>query len=534
MLSSLQALIRLDIQATRRWLEKEAFWKSVITLVFLLLMIGVGSLIYYFARFYFSYLTTIETYGELTIGYVLRATILIITWVGILSSFISATSFLLSPNKTTDKLVTLPIDPLGIISWQIIKTLFLNISMFLITIFPLSLAYFSVKGISAPEVFFRSISVLLILSLLVESLGSSLAFIITNRLKKREGLLYLTGAIALFIGGTYFVYKIIFPPSLALLESVDIANFGNLFTNLPLMRNCFIAGSFSGILENGFGTHFLAISLVTGLFLCLSILIQRSLFISNWQQVRLSVPLPNLGLGSKQFFSLNLIKKDLLSILRNPKELAYAIFLFLMLLIFISLLTRGIEARVPTRFSDSAIVFSWFWLIFYSGTFIIRLVFPLMAKEGRTRWWLFTLPLKPSHIVETKLFASLIVSLPLFLVGFVEWTMGDVGTQNIYLLASGLIVIAWLSLALSLLGMIKPDYSLGDDPDRVSTGFSGILALVIVIFAGIALSFLIDASLKGFIAMADSLGLLFVGGIVTLIPLYISARKSTQEHTVEV
>jgi len=535
MFNTLSVLIKLDLQATRRWFEKEAIWKFLIALAFLSVMIGVGLLIYYFSLFYFKYLSEFEVYGDLTIGYVLRATILIIAWIGILSSFIGTLTFLLSPNKVTDNLVTLPIDPLNIISWQIVKTFVLNLSLFLITIFPLALSYFSGRNISLADSIFRSVSVLLILSLLVESLGSAFAYIIANSIKKKEGPLYLFGAALVFLLGTILVYFIIFPGRLDILSEIEIENFAGVFNNLPLMRSCFIANSLTGILENGFGTHYLSIASVTSLLLIMSILIQRMLFITSWQQVRLDLNLPKIKIIPTKVLTLNLIKKDILSILRSPKELGYGIFLFLMLIIFLSLFARGIEVnRIPTRFTSSAVVFSWFWLIFYSGTYIIRLVFPLMAREGRTRWWLFSLPIKTARLVESKTLAGLLISLPLLLVGFIEWSLSPIGTPNLYLLASGSLVIIWLALSLTLIGMINPDYTLGDDPEKVSTGFAGLTALGIVVLAGTALSYLINLSAKGDISLSDSLGMLFIAGLATLAPLLLVALRSTEKHTVEV
>ena len=528
-------LIKIDISSSKRWFEKETIWKTLIALTFTGVIVGVGLLIYYFSTFYFKYLLEFELYGELTAGYILRAVILILAWIGILSSFISTLSFLLSPNKSTDFLVTLPYDPLNIIGWQTIKTFLLNFSLFLITILPITLAYYSGKNIGVVNIALRSVSVLLILSLLVESLGSSFAYLIANRLKRKDGIIYIILASLVAVLGTAFVFNMIFPQSLSLLEDVQIENFTGVFYSLPLIKYCFIANSLAGMLEVGVRQSFLLMSLITSALLVISLLIQKTLFLSNWQQVRLDLHLPRALTAPNNIQNLGLVKKDLLSIARVPKEFSYGIFLFLMLLAFLGLFARGIEVnRIPTRFVSSAVVFSWFWLIFYSGTYIIRLVFPLMAREGRTRWWLFTLPQKPIHLVTSKAVTGLLISSPLILVAILEWIISPTGSRSPHLLVSGIFVIIWLSIALSLIGMIRPDYSTGDDPEKVSTGLAGLSALTVVVIAGISLSFLINLSTLGTITVPDSLSLLFLGGVVTIIPIFLIALRSTEKHTVEV
>lgn len=526
-------LFRLDLLASRRWFEKSTLWKSVIALAFIIVLVGVGLVIYYFSAFYFKYLLDFEMYGRLTVGYVLRATILVIAWVGIISSFVSTLSFLLAPNKLTDFLVTGPIDPLDIVSWHTIKTFSLNLGLLMITIFPMSLAYFTGSHLSFLVIATRSILVLIALSVFVESIGSTFAYLLSSRLKSKEGSVFALAAFIIFSLGTIFIFSTIFPTRLAILESVNIENFSSTFAQLPLFK-CFIADSLSSVLETGINTSFILVSVITALIFIFALMVQKMLFISVWQQARLDLYLPKARFLPSNILTQSLIKKDILSILRTPKEFSYGVFLFFMLSVFMILFTRGIEvSRIPVRFTSSAVVFSWFWLIFYSGTYIIRLVFPLMARESRVRWWLFTLPLRPGFVVAQKVKAALLISSPLLVVAAFEWILSPFKFSSPFLLIMGFLIIVWLSIALVLMGMVKPDYSQGDEPEKVSTGFAGLSALGLVVIGGASLSYLIDLSARGVISTVDSLSILFVLGLLSLIPFYLLADHSVKTHTIE-
>ena len=132
----LKTLIALDIQEGRRWFAKERLWRIVVAILFLMVIAFVSISIGGMSRYYFTYLRTFEEFGELTIDYVLRASVLVVFWIGTLSSLFSGLAFLLTPNKKIDQILTTPTSPFIVSLLHTIKAMAGNLLIFIPLLFP--------------------------------------------------------------------------------------------------------------------------------------------------------------------------------------------------------------------------------------------------------------------------------------------------------------------------------------------------------------------------------------------------------------
>ncbi len=523
----LKTLIALDIQEGRRWFAKERLWRIVVAILFLMVIAFVSISIGGMSRYYFTYLRTFEEFGELTIDYVLRASVLVVFWIGTLSSLVSGLAFLLTPNKKIDQILTTPTSPFIVSLLHTIKAMAGNLLIFIPLLFPVLFSYFNQEFVSLGDIIFRITLSVILLVVITEAIGASFAYIIASQIKKKIGLLVILISASVFLAKTVLIYKVIFPEAIQHLSTVSSADFTAIYQNLPLVKYCYLGHTFLQSLTGSFSDTLALLFFALG-FLSLSLLIQQKLFLNIWQQAKLPLALPKTHLLKKSVSNIDLFSKDILSIIRSPKEMGYLIFLFLLLVSFVGLFTRGVAARnIHPRFVTSTLIFSWFWFIFYSGAYLLRLVFPLMSKEGRLRWWLFTLPISKTDLILTKIKAAFIISIPLYLIGLIEWFTVPIA-QSIHSLVSVFIATFVLAASLTLIGMIKPDYSLSDDPEKTSTSLAGIIALTFVVVVGVIVSQIIRYTIEKSQMLDISITILLFGGILLLVYLYHLAKKSLE------
>ncbi len=536
MIAVIKELISYDKTSLNNWLAKETFSKVLVFLVFILISLGISVSLYLFSLEFFKYLVSFELFGQATSVYIVKASILVVLWLGILSSIISTISFLLTPDRKYDYFFTLPVDLNGIIIYQNIKTLLLNLSLFSVLILPLLLSYMRSIGVSLPVSLTRGLIVLLIAATLSESLGSAIGYIVSNRFKKREGYLFIIFVSLLIVTLTISLFNTILPEQLRVLYASNPGDFLSIFQQLPLNKYCLINNNIASLVTNGVFHSNPAIFIVILGSIIVALNTQITLFKNTWQQVRVILPrLPLFVRNPRTLKYPSLLQKDILAVLRNPRELGYGLFLFALLIAFAGLFTRGIEVnRIPERFSSSMIIFSWLWLSFYSITYFMRICFPSMSKEGKTRWWLFTQPIRPLQILDSKIFTGIVFSIPIFLITIAEWWLIPFKNPSILLSIISFLAITTLMLAITMMGIIKPDYSQSEDPGKVSTGSSGLFALTASLgisgITGVVIYLLITQASEVSISI-QALTLFFI--VLTTV-LYLLSYGSIKNHTTEI
>jgi len=284
---------------------------------------------------------------------------------------------------------------------------------------------------------------------------------------------------------TGILLKVTFPPQLRLLDDIPAETFSAFFNSLPLIRDCWLSGEIIKSTDGLFGPSvlFYAFTLVT---IMISLLTQICLFVPCRQSQRVHTS-STIKIKSKigHFRRISLISKDLLSFFRNPKDVSYLLFLIIMIVSFFGLFSRGYLARgVTEKYLVDAVVFSFAWLIFFSGTYVIRLSYPLMVNEGQSKWWLFTLPIASTRILQSKVSSSLILSLPLLSLGLLEWQILPFSVNTAFFVLLSVIGITSLAVALPLIGSLFLDFTACYNPEKASTSLSGLLSVVFVCSVG--------------------------------------------------
>jgi len=205
-----------------------------------------------------------------------------------------------------------------------------------------------------------------------------------------------------------------------------------------------------------------------------------------------------------------------------------------MMVTFFGLFSRGyLVGTISERFRVDAVSFSFAWLIFFSGTFLLRFVYPLMVNEGKSRWWFFTIPVLASKSVGAKVLASLLISLPLYILALVEWYLVPFAVAPIFLVILSILAITFLATAVPLMGVLNPDYSLVYDPDRASTSFTGIISLLIIVATGTMGSFLIQMSLKQNLPFDIAINFFFTFTLAIGLILWFLSVKATRGYKLD-
>jgi len=522
-MSILWELLRLDFLATKAWFGQQTVSKIIVACLYLLVLVGVGFGIYFWSGSFFRYLLVYESFGQQTATYILRSATVVFTWIGLLSTLISTLTFLLTADKNTDLLVTLPIPGYLISLRSTLRSLFINFVLFSVSIFPLILSfYLTQSGFGFWKALGSSLSLLILILLISQFVGSALGYVLAFSLRKKYGrFIALLSGLTLVLA-TWLLLRQVFPPELRQLSDVPAEEYPAIFNRLPLMKSFWPAGWSLPLA-----------ALFIFLLSSVSFLIQKNLFISCWQAARVhfSTLRPTKALS---FRLVGLAAKDILSIVRSPKDLGYLLFLLSMIVAFFGLFSRGyLVNSIPERFRVDALAFSFAWLTFFSGTYLIRLVYPLMVNEGQSRWWFFTLPVFPYRLLLDKVAVSLLASFPLILITLLEWNLVPFALSVPFLLLLSLEAILLLATLFPLLGALYPEYTLAYDPDKSSTSFTGLVAIIIVCLIGALGSWLISQSLRFGLPPAIAVNGLLTAGLLLIGLVGVLALSHTAGHTME-
>jgi len=230
--------------------------------------------------------------------------------------------------------------------------------------------------------------------------------------------------------------------------------------------------------------------------------------------------------------SMVLAFKDFLNLMRSPVELSYGLFLALLMFGFFWLLSRvSITGYSLKEWVSYLIVFGYSGLLFFANTYLLRLVYPLFAKEGIGSWYLFSLPLKVRQIIKSKIIYSLILCFPLLIAAVSVWYLLPFVVNHQLLLAFSTVEIIIFNCLFQLFsGAIWPNFADGDNPERVSTSSMGLLTLaatsvVIILSAWGIHSLIMDKFLSVNFVLAQSTLILLV-----IFTLYKLAEKTVGKY----
>ena len=475
-------LLLIDFKEIKFWFTTNTLAKRLIFLFFSLFLAVVFLGIFWYSFSFFKNLTFYQNFGFLTAKYIINVAIVSILWIGILTAFFSYYSFLLKSSQSLDYLFSLPIKKTTIADYFLIKTILSNFFFLLILFSPIVLAFGLNFGQTSILIWvIKAIVVAFILSVFANLLSVVAANFIFPYLKNREwyGSIF---ALLLFLFSMIGFFRLIFPKKIFDWQNLD-SSFVTIYPKLPLNYNFLpnqwltdMITSFDKLDLSSPPIFYLIVFFLGTVFLALKIYHKNFFLLYLKLKTEKKIVKP----ASRLFFLIDaFLAKELFSVIRVPAQIGYGIFLTFLAGIFYLSFSSILKSDFSFRgFTISLALFCYLWFLFFSIAYFLRLVFVLMAVEGRMGWYLFSLPIKKETILQKKLIFALILTLPLIIGGFLVWLILPFPKQwFIFLAFLTSITLIILAKAQTFLGAIFPNFAQGEDPEKISTSGMGVFAL---------------------------------------------------------
>lgn len=479
----IRLLLQNDTIVLKRWFQKEKASKFIVMISFFIIFILAAIATYGFSYIFFHSLAGYSEYGSSVAYYLLEAATILLFWFALCSNIASNITFLSYSDKIRDFLLTQPISPRILSGYFFLKSVFTNMAIFVAFLAPVMLAYAFAFGIFGIGFIIKFVMVSVILVLLSGCIGSLLSFKLVKYVRFGK---VSTGIIAFvfFITVSYFMVQLIFPPALQQIYDAPSEQFYQLYYSLPLIKYPGIVTWIVDMLVSGISITSYILIFITGALAFFTLVYEERLFIPVLQGItgadNRNFNITHQHEKEMQSTRYPLLLKDWYSIVRNPSELGYGMFLLSLLMFFFLFLLKASGARgMNTGFRHNLTLFCFGWLMFFTISYLLRLVFPLMAREGKAAWYILTVPISKMKIIQSKIILAILLSAPLSFFAIVLWAVLPF-TKEFYpeMVVISLTGITVLAVSQSLLGAVRPDYSEGANAEKVSTSLMGIVTLV--------------------------------------------------------
>lgn len=479
-MKQLYFLFWADYKASRQWFIAQTLSKLMVMVGFLGIAILITSVLFAVGNIFFRNIAFYPIYGNLAASYVIHASVLLLLWVILGTSVFSYMTLIRIPGKHIEYLLSLPVSSSALVAWLFLKSYVVNVLLFSVFFIPLFYAYRTAffQEIEPQQWVLFGMAVFLF-TLAIHSIGGIIAFL-TATYTRRNGMVAATIGMSVFLLGAYGMLQVIFPTELLQLYTAPIEQVVPLYNQLPLSQP-FLPTYW---LTQGLVQTHMAFLLpwvgIAGTLAFGSILLQTYRLSRVIQQAKMQSGKVTHYINFAAI-SQPLVYKDILSILRNPSEVGYGVFLIALAGLFFLFLHQGILGRSSYRQAQETILlFTFVWLCFFTTAYLLRLVFPLMAREGKSKWYLFSLPLSFDAIVRAKVKVGLLLVIPHLLAGATLWFFLPFAAQSVVvLLFISVTTIVLLTVTTVLLGSLFPNFSAAESAERVSTSMMGVVSLFV-------------------------------------------------------
>ncbi|RJQ25966.1 hypothetical protein C4577_04435 [Candidatus Parcubacteria bacterium] len=526
-------LFYIDLAALQRWFTYYTISKILVFLSFALIFGLTFLILFVFTKTFFQNLASYSVYGFYTASYILKASILVISWLSFCSSLIANSNFLLSQKKEFEYIFMSPIKNISIVIWLFFKSVLMNILFITLLILPFYLAFIvNFRSFNPWEVIFRY----LFASILLITFTSSIAGIVSIYIVKviiwhKKSAFIVILLIFLSVSGLFI--DIILPKNLQTFYKVEIKDFMILYNNLPLQKVPILINWLYELLVEKINMGVVKMIFVSLSFGFIAIFIQSKILSSTIRAIK-SAPNENKRINNiyKGYFAFNspLIAKDLLHLFRTTSEASYSVFLFLLTVFFSFFLTQ-IFAMQNVRYSNSSVLLVFFgaWFLFFTTTFLLRIVYPSVAREGSSSWIFFQL-IPKNKILSSKIFSSLFFSIPflgLLLILFLFTPLKQYGLIAFLVLSFSIFVLSVINI---LMSFIFPNFKDGKNSEKVSTSSVGILTLIFCAVFIVDICFFLSNLLSGQGNVLTT-SILLLGITFVFLPLlFFSAKYCLQKY----
>jgi hypothetical protein len=454
-----------------------------------------------------------------------------------MSTFLSVYTTISSRNPSLEYLTTLPLSQGLLARWIFLRTLMVNALLFTFFIAPMIVAFaqwFLENPLSAVPI---TLLLIVAISVITASLGSVFSYIALLWLRQNR-FFYPIIAIGTFLGFIALV-RLIFPRSIIALYTATPEQFLTIYNSLPLSNGLLPSYWLASMTVYGGFENYLRVGLAVIVLWAIVDRIIAAIFTYVYQRISAQSYSRSFGpistrsatpmLESRHPFLL----KEVMSIVRTPSELLYGLYLAGIGIIFFMLYVQAINRNTELDWNIQMTLIAMSWILFIATAFFLRIVFPLMAREGHTRWYLFSLPFNFETIFNTKVLISVVLAIILTIPVSILWMFMPahvVELNRIPMLGLCILGILTLSVIHGTLGAFHPNFSEGDNPERVSTSTMGLLALAISVVEIFLLNWVGYRIMEN--TMSIPVGFSLAGLLSLLIAswLYIGARQHFLHH----
>lgn len=520
-------LLCTSFRSLRGWFHTDRVGKTCVLGAFVILLAFISLAINRVSGLFFTNLAFYEQYGKITASYVIHAAIVVTIWIGAASAVTQSVAVATSTSSEREYLTVLPIPGFLIDVYELSMTIFAGVFLLAVVFIPVTLAYARAFGMEVWGFTFQTIGVLFFLSALTGSAGFLLARLIT-RVSAGPSYLFLTAGFFVFLAGIAGLVRMLFPPALSAMYSAPAASFPALYASLPLNRTFLPTYWLMDVLVSGSFTAFFKSAVFTVVWVCGCLFLAR---VVSKPQNRLKRPGRRMVLPDFLRRKLPHASDSILFLTRSPAELGYAAFLFSVAAFFFIVLSYSANVRrTDGQWAAGLTVFTFIWMMFFTISFAIRFLFPLMAHEGPVAWHIFTQPLRIVNVLKEKLFLAIAAGIFGASVFASVWTGMPVASANAdHLTGYTLFSLTTVTLVITLLGAVRPNFAEGNNPEKVSTSMMGILALgVSVLFTGLSAVILAEFVTGNRTGLAVILPLFSIGGILVVSSLAAAYSSITK------
>lgn len=483
---AVKTLLWADSIAASRWFRNRSISRMIVAMLFFLVFAAVSYVLWAVSRIFFLSLVPYQQYGILTAGYIIHAAIIVVIWLAVGSSIASAVGMLTGSLPSFSYLLALPVGPKALSVWLFVKAVSANFLLISFAFVPIIAAYAVVFGIPSP--LFMVLTLLMLLCIVSASTAAGMAVVLAGivRIRGREYQAAVAGFIIFFVA-IIGIFRVIFPPELSKLYDIPATTFMPVFNSLPLNSTWLPTAWVAGTITGGFTPGTILVLCLTSVLVILSLRFQELRLVPSLMQIRSTANTGSISAGGYRSLGKTvapLAYKDWLSVSRVPSERGYAVFLGSVAVFFFLMLTWGVKNNLrDSAWAMQLTVFSYSWMVFFATAFFMRFLYPLVAREGKYAWYIFTLPVTRKRIINSKILLGVFFSLPVTGFTVIVWyLLPFAGESRIAVSALTVAVITLLAVSQVLFGAILPNFAQGEDPEKVTTSGMGLVTLLITGF----------------------------------------------------
>ncbi len=202
----------------------------------------------------------------------------------------------------------------------------------------------------------------------------------------------------------------------------------------------------------------------------------------------------------------SLVKKEILVLIRDSKQMSYVGFLLLIFFIYLFALFRVPDLRGLKPSFAAFILAGNFCFIGYIQTIIsLRFLYPSISLEGKSSWILWTLPFRLDKILTAKasvyitgvVLIGVILTLLTGLFFSYDWTLWAIS------IVSSIIIGGFVASIPLALGALFPNFN-EDNQEVASTSAPGLLASGVCLLAVGGFSFMLWSFFNGYFSLQFS------------------------------